>query len=73
MGKSSVLGDIQSVAQEFLDHSNEEQGHADRLAERVVQLGGAPDFLVRGLDELAELLVAFPKESDGKRQSANAR
>ena len=34
----------QSVAQEFLDHSNEEQGHADELAERIVQLGGAPDF-----------------------------
>ena len=34
----------QSVAQEFLDHSNEEQGHADQIAERIVQLGGAPDF-----------------------------
>jgi len=34
----------QSVAQEFLEHSNEEQGHADALAERIVQLGGEPDF-----------------------------
>jgi len=34
----------QSVAQEFLDHSNEELGHADQVAERIVQLGGAPDF-----------------------------
>jgi bacterioferritin len=34
----------QTVAQEFLEHSNEEQGHADRIAERIVQLGGAPDF-----------------------------
>ena len=34
----------QSVAQEFLDHSNEEQGHADQIAERIVQLGGTPDF-----------------------------
>ena len=34
----------QSVAAEFLAHSNEEQGHADRIAERIVQLGGAPDF-----------------------------
>jgi bacterioferritin len=34
----------QSVAQEFLDHSNEEQGHADQIAERIVQLGGEPDF-----------------------------
>jgi len=34
----------QGVAQEFLEHSNEEQGHADRIAERIVQLGGEPDF-----------------------------
>jgi len=34
----------QSVAQEFLVHSNEEQGHADAIAARIVQLGGAPDF-----------------------------
>jgi bacterioferritin len=39
----------QSVAQEFLDHSNEEQGHADEIAERIVQLGGAPDFAPSGL------------------------
>lgn len=32
------------VAGEFLAHSNEEQGHADLLAERIVQLGGTPDF-----------------------------
>jgi bacterioferritin len=38
-----------SVAQEFLDHSNEEQGHADQIAERIVQLGGAPDFAPAGL------------------------
>ncbi len=32
------------VAEEFLAHSNEEQGHADQIAERIVQLGGEPDF-----------------------------
>ena len=37
------------VAEEFLVHSNEEQGHADRLAERIVQLGGEPDFDPDGL------------------------
>ena len=41
----------QSVAQEFLDHSNEEQGHADEIAERIVQLGGAPDFSPDGLTD----------------------
>jgi len=39
----------QAVAQEFLDHSNEEQGHADQIAARIVQLGGAPDFAPDGL------------------------
>jgi bacterioferritin len=33
-----------ATAAEFLVHSNEEQGHADQLAERIVQLGGEPDF-----------------------------
>ena len=33
-----------SVADEFLTHSNEEQGHADLIAARIVQLGGAPEF-----------------------------
>jgi bacterioferritin len=34
----------QSVGAEFLAHSIEEQGHADQLAARIVQLGGEPDF-----------------------------
>jgi bacterioferritin len=38
-----------SVADEFLVHSNEEQGHADQIAERIVQLGGEPDFAPDGL------------------------
>ncbi len=33
-----------AVADEFLVHSNQEQQHADWLAERIAQLGGAPDF-----------------------------
>ena len=39
----------QSVAQEFLEHSTDEQAHADEIAERIVQLGGAPDFAPTGL------------------------
>ena len=39
----------QSVAQEFLQHANEEQGHADQIAERIVQLGGSPNFNPEGL------------------------
>jgi bacterioferritin len=36
--------DAKSVADEFLVHANEEQGHADQIAARIVQLGGEPDF-----------------------------
>lgn len=32
------------VAAEFLKHATEEQDHADRLAARITQLGGSPDF-----------------------------
>jgi bacterioferritin len=32
------------IKEEFLVHANEEQAHADRIAERIVQLGGEPDF-----------------------------
>lgn len=39
----------QPVAQEFLQHANEEQGHADLIAARIVQLGGAPNFSPDGL------------------------
>lgn len=38
-----------AVAAEFLEHANDEQGHADRIAERITQLGGAPDFNPEGL------------------------
>ena len=33
-----------SIADEFLEHSTEEQEHADMIAERIVQLGGEPNF-----------------------------
>jgi bacterioferritin len=33
-----------AIADEFLVHANEETAHADLLAERIVQLGGEPDF-----------------------------
>lgn len=34
----------QSAAAEFLEHAKAEQLHADQIAERIVQLGGDPDF-----------------------------
>lgn len=37
------------VAAEFLEHANEEQGHVDDVALRIVQLGGSPNFDPDGL------------------------
>ena len=34
----------ESVAAEFLEHANEEQAHADQIAERIKQLGGKPEM-----------------------------
>jgi len=39
----------QSVAAEFLQHANEEQGHADEIAQRIVQLRGAPNLSPEGM------------------------
>lgn len=38
-----------AVAAEFLEHANDEQGHADSIAERITQLGGAPDLNPEGM------------------------
>ncbi len=34
----------QGVENEFLQHANDEQAHADQIAQRIVQLDGEPDF-----------------------------
>jgi bacterioferritin len=34
----------EGVAAEFLEHANDEQGHADQIAHRITQLGGEPDL-----------------------------
>jgi len=39
------------VAAEFLEHANEEMHHADRLAKRIVELHGEPDFSPDGLSK----------------------
>ena len=38
-----------SVKAEFLQHANEEQQHADWVAERITQIGGEPNFNPEGL------------------------
>jgi bacterioferritin len=39
----------ESVKTEFLQHAQEEQEHADEIAERIVQLGGQPNFSPEGI------------------------
>jgi len=39
----------QPVAEEFLQHANEEQQHADQIAERITQLGGEPNLNPAGI------------------------
>lgn len=40
-----------AIAAEFLVHANEESAHADLIAERIVQLGGEPDFSPSSLQQ----------------------
>ena len=51
-----------AIAQEFMVHANEELAHADRLAQRIVQLGGEPDFNPEGL--LARGHADYDESSD---------
>ena len=39
------------VKAEFLEHANEEMAHADRIAKRITELGGEPDFSPNGLSD----------------------
>jgi bacterioferritin len=39
----------EAVKDEFLQHAGEEQAHADEIAARIVQLGGAPDLNPEGM------------------------
>ena len=64
-----------SVAEEFKQHAEEEQGHADSVAERIVQLGGEPDFSPQGLatrshseyDQSTELLAMVREDLVAER------
>jgi bacterioferritin len=41
--------DARIVAEEFEEHAADDREHADKIAARIVQLGGAPDFSPQGL------------------------
>ena len=50
------------IAEEFMVHAMEESGHADRLAQRIVQLGGEPDFSPDSLSKRSH--AAYDDSSD---------
>ncbi len=52
------------IAEEFLVHANEEAAHADRLARRIVQLGGEPNFAPDSLS--ARSHAAYDESADLK-------
>ncbi len=52
------------IAEEFGVHANDEAGHADRLAQRIVQLGGDPDFAPDSLT--ARSHAAYDESADLK-------
>jgi bacterioferritin len=53
------------IAQEFLVHAQEESVHADRLARRIVQLNGSPDFSPESLTQRSHAPYdASPKLKD---------
>jgi bacterioferritin len=41
----------EGVKAEFLQHANEEMAHADRIAKRITEIGGEPNFSPIGLSE----------------------
>ena len=51
-----------SVAAEFLEHANEEQAHADRIAERITQLDGKPNFEPTGLATRSHAEFVVPED-----------
>ena len=52
------------IAEEFMVHAGEEAAHADRLAQRIVQLGGKPDFSPDSLSERSH--AAYDDSTDLK-------
>nr|MDP2192316.1 ferritin-like domain-containing protein [Rhodoferax sp.] len=53
------------IAEEFMVHANEEAVHADRLAQRIVQLGGEPDFSPDSLTKRSH--ASYDDSSDLKK------
>lgn len=52
------------IKAEFLQHAQEEQSHADKIAERIVQLNGEPDFNPKTLSQRSH--AEYDESSDIK-------
>jgi bacterioferritin len=52
----------EAIKQEFLEHATEELAHADEIADRIVQLGGEPDFAPEGLKGRSHAEYSSAKE-----------
>lgn len=52
------------AAEEFMEHATEELSHADRIAERIVQLGGEPNFDPQGMLERSHSQYTAGKKLD---------
>ena len=64
------------IAEEFLVHANEETAHGDMIAERIVQLGGEPDFAPTTLTSAQPRRlrrVARPAGDDPRQPDRRAR
>ena len=64
------------IAEEFLVHANEETAHGDMIAERIVQLGGEPDFApttLRRAQPRRLRRVARPAGDDPRQPDRRAR
>jgi bacterioferritin len=59
---SAARGDDQDVAADFLRHAAEKQHHAERLARRIVELGGEPELEPFAVEARRAELVSGPYE-----------
>lgn len=50
----------QGVAEEFLEHANDEQQHADMVAKRITELNGKPNFNPEGITTRSHAQYADP-------------
>lgn len=67
--QAALAGKGLPIAREFWEHSNQELAHADKLAERISQLGGTPNYNPEGLlDRSHTGYTGYPRAEAGLMQ-----